>query len=171
MTSFGRTVARRRFAPATTRVISVRRDLDLPRGLAVPPGPQTMNDILNARILCSQSQGLDGCWKLVTPQIPVSQLRPLPHSLPPCLTWANGCGVIMEQFWVLPCLFEVRLQIGVYLKCLDRNDQKVLRTSYRRNVKINPSRPSWLIWPISWPCKAVKLCDEPDGPGRTAKVK
>lgn len=44
------------------------------------------------------------------------------------------------QFWVLPCLFEVRLETWVYLKCLDGNDQEGLRTSHKRNVKINESQ-------------------------------
>lgn len=64
---------------------------------------------------------------------------------------------------MLPCLFEVRLKIWVYLKCLDRNDQKVLRASHRRNVKINQSQ-------AQSGSQAVNLYDEPDGTGRKANV-
>lgn len=75
----------------------------------------------------------------------------------------------MVPFWVLPCLFEARLEIRVYLKCLDRNDQKVLRTSHRRNIKINPSQTqsAHLARSVS---QAANLYDEPNGTGRKANV-
>lgn len=118
------------------------------------------NDILNAGIFCSQYQRLDGYWKVVPP--PKSHFPSSDQFLIPSLIVANCCGVSMARSWVLPCLFEARLQIRVYLKCLDRNEQNVLRTSHRRNVQINPSqaRSAHLAHSV---LQAVKPRDEPDG--------
>lgn len=77
------------------------------------------------------------------------------------------------HFWVLPCLFEGRLEIWVYLKCLDRNDQKGLRTGHRRNVKINQSqaRAAHLACSVSQAVNPALTCDEPDGAGEKVNVR
>lgn len=124
------------------------------------------DDILNAGIFCSHYQGLDGCWKVATPksQFPSSDLVLIPSL--PYLTCANWSGAFLGAALLV---WGGGLKIRVYLKCLDRNDQKVSRTSHRRNVQINPSQAqsAHLAHLVS---QAVNLHDEPDGTGRKANV-
>lgn len=122
---------------------------------------------------------IPGFWKVDAPSE-----HPPPNPSSPATPYSSflSCHIWLEQTnpvlawcisgWVLPCLFEVRLKIWVYLKCLDRNDQKGLRTGHRRNVKINQSQAqaAHLAHSVSQAVNPALTSDEPDGTGEKVNV-